>query len=317
MGVLGTRLDAPELLLTETARLPTSQLTCTRGSCCRIPVAFGRIGGPGIPCLTLRENTERPATVTHRTNRPSAPNPARIMAAFDGVPDPPPPNCRNCGTADGSAHCLRAASFCVGRVNGRRFAAAITLLVSAALGVLALEVALRIVDHQPLTRLTLTAATAAAPTRSSSVSSPDLQHRPAVTLAAGVNGEWYLEEPPPRPRFPLDSQLAARSAKYPADPYTPFFEFNRRFAERQICNGQPGVLGGLDDFFFFEPPDGQPYPTYRHLAHVSPPHWFVTNNFGWRGPDVDASAPRTIRLPSSAHRRRSTATARRLPSRTD
>jgi UDP-N-acetylglucosamine 2-epimerase (non-hydrolysing) len=48
----------------------------------------------GIPCLTLRENTERPATVTHGTNRIVGTDPARIMAAFDEwFTNPPPPNC--------------------------------------------------------------------------------------------------------------------------------------------------------------------------------------------------------------------------------
>jgi UDP-N-acetylglucosamine 2-epimerase (non-hydrolysing) len=36
----------------------------------------------GIPCLTLRENTERPITVTHGTNRVVGTNPANILAGF-------------------------------------------------------------------------------------------------------------------------------------------------------------------------------------------------------------------------------------------
>jgi UDP-N-acetylglucosamine 2-epimerase (non-hydrolysing) len=36
----------------------------------------------GIPCLTLRENTERPVTVTHGTNRVVGMNPVNIMAGF-------------------------------------------------------------------------------------------------------------------------------------------------------------------------------------------------------------------------------------------
>jgi UDP-N-acetylglucosamine 2-epimerase (non-hydrolysing) len=37
----------------------------------------------GIPCLTLRENTERPITVTEGTNRIVGVRPADIVAAFD------------------------------------------------------------------------------------------------------------------------------------------------------------------------------------------------------------------------------------------
>jgi hypothetical protein len=182
-------------------------------------------------------------------------------------------------------------------VSGRRLAGAITVLVSAIVGVLALELAFRIVDRQPLTRLALSGAPANVRSRSGAASSPDLQYLPAVSLAAGVDGEWYREEPLSRPRFPLDGELAARASKYAADPYTPFFEFNRRFVEREACAGRTGLVGGLDDFFVFTPQDGQPYPTFRHLAHVSPPHWFVTNNFGWRGPDVEVSrAPNILRI---------------------
>ena len=36
----------------------------------------------GIPCLTLRENTERPVTVTHGTNRVVGTNPVKIMAGY-------------------------------------------------------------------------------------------------------------------------------------------------------------------------------------------------------------------------------------------
>ncbi|NGZ01532.1 MAG: UDP-N-acetylglucosamine 2-epimerase (non-hydrolyzing) [Nitrospira sp. WS238] len=51
----------------------------------------------GIPCLTLRENTERPITVTHGTNRVIGAMPGRIlveaMKALEGTrsPHPPPP----------------------------------------------------------------------------------------------------------------------------------------------------------------------------------------------------------------------------------
>ena len=51
----------------------------------------------GVPCLTLRENTERPITVTHGTNRVIGSAPSRILAeamkALDGTHAPlaPPP----------------------------------------------------------------------------------------------------------------------------------------------------------------------------------------------------------------------------------
>jgi UDP-N-acetylglucosamine 2-epimerase (non-hydrolysing) len=36
----------------------------------------------GVPCLTLRENTERPVTVTHGTNQVVGTEPARILEAW-------------------------------------------------------------------------------------------------------------------------------------------------------------------------------------------------------------------------------------------
>jgi UDP-N-acetylglucosamine 2-epimerase (non-hydrolysing) len=50
----------------------------------------------GVPCLTLRENTERPVTISHGTNRLVGGDPARIVEAWravqqlDGPPQPPP-----------------------------------------------------------------------------------------------------------------------------------------------------------------------------------------------------------------------------------
>jgi UDP-N-acetylglucosamine 2-epimerase (non-hydrolysing) len=39
----------------------------------------------GIPCLTLRENTERPVTITHGTNRIVGTDPARITQSWEDV----------------------------------------------------------------------------------------------------------------------------------------------------------------------------------------------------------------------------------------
>lgn len=51
----------------------------------------------GVPCLTMRENTERPVTITHGTNRLVGIEPAEILSALDAVlaapvatPAPPP-----------------------------------------------------------------------------------------------------------------------------------------------------------------------------------------------------------------------------------
>src|SRR5262249_13903916 len=47
----------------------------------------------GIPCLTLRDTTERPVTVTHGTNRIIGSNPARILEeSLETLKHPPRPN---------------------------------------------------------------------------------------------------------------------------------------------------------------------------------------------------------------------------------
>jgi UDP-N-acetylglucosamine 2-epimerase (non-hydrolysing) len=50
----------------------------------------------GVPCLTLRESTERPATLDHGTNTITGTDPGRILAALDralekGAPKVQPP----------------------------------------------------------------------------------------------------------------------------------------------------------------------------------------------------------------------------------
>ena len=44
----------------------------------------------GVPCLTLRENTERPITVTQGTNRLTGSATKAIVGAYRGVRDRPP-----------------------------------------------------------------------------------------------------------------------------------------------------------------------------------------------------------------------------------
>jgi UDP-N-acetylglucosamine 2-epimerase (non-hydrolysing) len=57
----------------------------------------------GVPCLTLRENTERPATVEHGTNQIVGVNPERILAAAQSVLQNPPPEPRTPPLWDGKA----------------------------------------------------------------------------------------------------------------------------------------------------------------------------------------------------------------------
>ena len=119
-----------------------------------------------------------------------------------------------------------------------------------------------------------------------------------VPLANGVRFDWYDERPPPIPRLLITPEIVERARKDPADAYAPFFEWNLSFLEDQRCRGlRPVTMGHLEDVFYFESLDRSKYPAYRHLRHISPPNWFVTNNFGWRGPDIALNKPpNTIRI---------------------
>jgi UDP-N-acetylglucosamine 2-epimerase (non-hydrolysing) len=44
-----------------------------------------------VPCLTLRENTERPVTITHGTNRLVGSDVHQILAAWEAARTPAPP----------------------------------------------------------------------------------------------------------------------------------------------------------------------------------------------------------------------------------
>ena len=57
----------------------------------------------GVPCLTMRENTERPATITHGTNKLVGMDPQRILAAYREVRDTAPGTARRPEKWDGRA----------------------------------------------------------------------------------------------------------------------------------------------------------------------------------------------------------------------
>jgi hypothetical protein len=92
--------------------------------------------------------------------------------------------------------------------------------------------------------------------------------------------------------------LKRRSETYPTEPWSAFFEWNLAYLRFQACQPtREDILGSLRDFYFFDPIDGDGHPTFRHLRRVSPPGWFVTNSFGWRGPDLALNKPpNTIRI---------------------
>lgn len=127
---------------------------------------------------------------------------------------------------------------------------------------------------------------------------PDLQYVTKVPKAASVSVGWYVEQPPAIPRIPLTPALRQRADAYPTEPWSAFFEWNLAYLRQQACRDtRDVVMGTLRDFYYFESTDGSVYPAYRHLPHISPPGWFVTNSFGWRGPDIAVNKPaNTVRI---------------------
>jgi UDP-N-acetylglucosamine 2-epimerase (non-hydrolysing) len=75
----------------------------------------------GVPCLTLRDNTERPITVTEGTNQLVGRDPERIVTAALGVLDAPPPR-RAPALWDGRAgqRIAEALKFCDGQTGHAR-----------------------------------------------------------------------------------------------------------------------------------------------------------------------------------------------------
>jgi UDP-N-acetylglucosamine 2-epimerase (non-hydrolysing) len=57
----------------------------------------------GVPCLTMRENTERPITLTRGTNRLTGVDPARVLAAANETLDKPMPDSAMPELWDGAA----------------------------------------------------------------------------------------------------------------------------------------------------------------------------------------------------------------------
>jgi hypothetical protein len=178
----------------------------------------------------------------------------------------------------------------------RRFARAAVGIAAAGCAVVIAEVVCRAVDGYRVTSAELVRVRE--PRHRVRDRMPDLQYATTVKRPPSVNVGWYTERPQEIPRRPIAPALQQRAAAYPTEPWSPFFEWNLAYLKQQACREtRDVVMGGLRDFYYFDSLDGSIYPTYRHLRRVSPPRWFVTNNFGWRGRDVELNKPAdTIRI---------------------
>jgi len=166
------------------------------------------------------------------------------------------------------------------------------VLLSTLGAVACAEAAARAVDGDALVSLRLRRVRDSQPS-----GTPDRQYLPQIPLASGVSASWYEEDPPQIPRIPMTSDIAARYSANSGNPYNAFMIWNAVYVRQRLCSSADNgvsAFGDLRDFLMFDPPDGQPYPTSRHMPRVSPPAWFVSNSFGWRGPDLSVARPSNV-----------------------
>jgi len=174
----------------------------------------------------------------------------------------------------------------------------LVLGLSVAVSVTAGEVAIRLLDGYKVFSVALRKSTPDPPARPHHDARPDLRHVDAIRLASGVDRAWYALDPPEVPRYPVDAAMQARWERYPTDPFGAFMAWNPTYLKRELCAGNTmGSLGILSDFYVYDPVEPGPYPIFRHVPRISPPGWFVSNSFGWRGPDLRLEKPaNTIRI---------------------
>jgi hypothetical protein len=178
----------------------------------------------------------------------------------------------------------------------RRCVGVLVIAAAAAAALFAVEATSRALDGFRVLSVTLRASAPRASTAGQN--SPDRQYAKAFPRVSSVKASWYEQRPEPISRIPLTPELQHRADVYPTEPWSPFFEWNLTYLREQACASvRDVVMGNLRDFYYFESLDGSRYPTYRHMRRISPPGWFVTNSFGWRGPDLVLNKPpATIRI---------------------
>jgi len=181
-------------------------------------------------------------------------------------------------------------------VGARGTARLFIIICTGTLALLAAEAISRALDGFRVWSIPLRTSTVGA--SSGRAHAPDRKFAAAFPRVPPVRLAWYEQRPEPIPRIPLTPALQRRADDYPTEPWSPFFEWNLTYLHEQACTpARDVVMGALRDFYYFESLDGSRYPTYRHMRRISPPGWFVTNAFGWRGPDVTLNkSPGTIRI---------------------
>lgn len=135
------------------------------------------------------------------------------------------------------------------------------------------------------------------------------EQRDQVPLSAGVSPEWFFSDPPPLPnrtepsaewvrRFEQaqqSEQMALASGQVLFQPADMFKVWNTAWAG-DPCGSEIFRTMRARSLYFFDPPDGLPYPRYRYYPDATTPGGLVTNEIGWRGPPLRPLTKRTVRI---------------------
>ena len=185
-----------------------------------------------------------------------------------------------------------AAGHSSSRTTRRFLANGLLVLASIVVCLVVAEGATRVIDDLPAVGVVLPEPVAA---RGVDTTSRYLDRIPRVD---GTSRELYLSDPLPLPNRtqppPEWIELRRRIVNRPPfsalgsanafQPWDMFKAWNSVFVgdpcKHSYLRGAPGRL------FVYDPPDGEPRPTFRFLPEATTPLGLVTNAFGWRGRKV-------------------------------
>ncbi len=178
----------------------------------------------------------------------------------------------------------------------------IVLVLSSLLSLVIIEILVRKIDGYPLLPVALGAKLPSPPVPSTQ--KPLSSYLTKMPLADTVEAEWFLLDPQPVPPKPADPFLSflmnkARGTEAYAMGNA-VREINRNYLLNQIQGKGPlyeSFMTFPKETVVFEPCENSTHPAYRFPPGVTLPGGLITNNFGWRGQDLDLNKPRrTIRL---------------------
>ena len=121
-----------------------------------------------------------------------------------------------------------------------------------------------------------------------------------LPIAAGVDPAWFAIDPDQPLERPADPELDARFAANRGFELSSVYEWNEAYITRALCV-EPGlqqpVFSHVRNLFVFRPTTGDIYPQFRFFRGIRYKSGLRTNQFGWRGPEIDlVKPPATVRV---------------------